>query len=167
MVCLFPGIPTVQFLIACSIQKWRGKAWSILSRGWHQCLPRYRQRGGCWLKECERSSLRLYLVVSVRTTGVSNIHETKNMLLLVQKEECMREMHSFYRGLLSPSVYLFIDRHNAAHTPRAAHMVLFRVLCAVRTCNQSRWWLRCMLLFVQLFASRALICCKHDVGVHL
>ena len=25
----FPGIPTVQFLITCSMQKWRGKPWSI------------------------------------------------------------------------------------------------------------------------------------------
>ena len=29
---LFPSFPTVQFLIACSMLKWRGKAWSILSR---------------------------------------------------------------------------------------------------------------------------------------
>ena len=31
-LALFPGLPTVQFLIACSMQKQRGKAWSILSR---------------------------------------------------------------------------------------------------------------------------------------
>ena len=28
----FPGLPTVRFLIVCSMQNWRGKAWSILSR---------------------------------------------------------------------------------------------------------------------------------------
>ena len=27
MVASFPGLPTVQFLIACSMQKRRGKAW--------------------------------------------------------------------------------------------------------------------------------------------
>jgi len=36
----FPGLLTVQFLVACSTQKQRGKAWSILSREWRQCLPR-------------------------------------------------------------------------------------------------------------------------------
>jgi len=36
----FSGLPTVQFLITCSMQKRRGKAWSILSREWRQCLPR-------------------------------------------------------------------------------------------------------------------------------
>ena len=41
------------------------------------------------------------------------------------------------------------------HAPRARlclHMP-FRVLCAVRTWLQNCWWLHCMLLFVQLFAS--------------
>ena len=31
----FPGPPTVQFLIACNVQKWRGKAWFILSLEWY------------------------------------------------------------------------------------------------------------------------------------
>ena len=35
-----PTIPTIQFVIACSMQKQRGKAWCILSREWRQCLPR-------------------------------------------------------------------------------------------------------------------------------
>ena len=42
-LALFPGLPTVQF-IACSMQKQQGKAWSILSREWHQCLPRLTER---------------------------------------------------------------------------------------------------------------------------
>ena len=33
----FQVLPTIQLLIPSSMQKWRGKAWSILSR---QCLPR-------------------------------------------------------------------------------------------------------------------------------
>ena len=35
-----PGLPTVQFLIACSMQERRGKAWPILSHECRQCLPR-------------------------------------------------------------------------------------------------------------------------------
>ena len=31
MSSLIPGFPTVQFLIACSMQKQRGKTWPILS----------------------------------------------------------------------------------------------------------------------------------------
>ena len=41
----FPGLPTVQFLIACSMQKRKGKAWSILSREW-RFVYLGRQRGG-------------------------------------------------------------------------------------------------------------------------
>ena len=33
-VASFPGLPTIQFLITCSLQKWRGRAWSTLSREW-------------------------------------------------------------------------------------------------------------------------------------
>jgi len=36
----FQGLPTIQFLITCSMQKWRGAAWFILSCEWRQCLPR-------------------------------------------------------------------------------------------------------------------------------
>ena len=40
-LALFPGIPFIQFLIACSMQKRRGNAWSILS---HEDISG-RQRG--------------------------------------------------------------------------------------------------------------------------
>ena len=33
------GLLTVQFMIACCMQKWRGEAWLILSREWCHCLP--------------------------------------------------------------------------------------------------------------------------------
>ena len=38
---------------------------------------------------------------------------------------------------------------------------------AVRTQLQSGWWLYCMLMFIQLFASRALSRCKHVLGTLL
>ena len=41
-VASFPGLPAVQFLIACSMQKRRGKVWSILSH----IVYLGRQRGG-------------------------------------------------------------------------------------------------------------------------
>ena len=53
----------------------------------------------------ERTSLRPFLVVSVLTTGVLNVHEMENVLLLVQDGEHMCKMCSFYQGPLSPSVY--------------------------------------------------------------
>ena len=46
-------------------------------------------------------------------------------------------------------------------------MVPFRVLCAIRTWLQSRWWFRCTFLLIQLFASRAMSRCKHDMGTLL
>ena len=74
-------LPTIQFLIACSMLKQRGEAWYILSRDWCQCLPRYteggrgggRGRGG----QSWKNQLGLYLVVSALSAGVSNVCEAK------------------------------------------------------------------------------------------
>ena len=63
-----------------------------------------RQRGEGSLTE--RTCLRPFLVVSVPNTGVLNIREAKNVPLLVQDEERVREMRSFDQGPLPPSVYL-------------------------------------------------------------
>ena len=38
-------------------------------------------------------------------------------------------------------------------------MMPFRVLCAIRTWLSNHWWFHCMLLFVQLLASRSLSRC--------
>ena len=40
-IASFPGLPTIQFLITCSMQERWGKAWYHLSHEWHQC----RQKG--------------------------------------------------------------------------------------------------------------------------
>ena len=44
-------------------------------------------------------------IVSVLTTGVLNVHEMENVLLLIQDGEHMCKMCSFYQGPISPSVY--------------------------------------------------------------
>ena len=41
----FPGLPTIQFLITCSVQKRRRKGWYILFEGC-LCVPRYTEGGG-------------------------------------------------------------------------------------------------------------------------
>ena len=62
-------------LIACSMQKWRGKTWYHLSHEWCHCLQ----------------STRPYLVVSIQSVGVSNVQEAKKVLLLVQaKNACVK-----------------------------------------------------------------------------
>ena len=43
----------------------------------------------------ELTSWRPFLVVSVTSTEVVNVHEVKNVLLLVQDEEHMSEMFCF------------------------------------------------------------------------
>ena len=68
------------------------------------CLPRWTEGGRS--PPLERMSLRPYLVVSAPSTGVSSIHEVKNVPLLVKNEEHVREMRSFNWGPLPPSVYL-------------------------------------------------------------
>ena len=75
----FSGLPTIQFLISCSMQKSRGEAWSILSHN------TWGDRGGEG-SSIERMSLRPYLVVSGSSAGVVNVCEAKNIPLLVQKK---------------------------------------------------------------------------------
>ena len=53
-----------------------------------------RQTGG-EASPIERTSLRLFLVVSFLGAGVLNVCSAKNILLLVQNEEHMCEMYSF------------------------------------------------------------------------
>ena len=65
--------------------------------------------------------------------------------------------------------HLCVDERDAHHELHNAYgdMVPFRVLCAVRTQplrHRSRWWLHCMVLFVQLSALRGSSHCKHDMG---
>ena len=50
----------------------------------------------------ERTSLSPYFVVSAPSARVLNIHEAKNVPLLVQNEEPLCEMRSFHRGPLPP-----------------------------------------------------------------
>ena len=48
----------------------------------------------------ERMSLRSFLAVTVSGARVLNFYEVKNILLLVQNEECVRETRFyFYFGL--------------------------------------------------------------------
>ena len=63
-LALFPGLPTIQFLIACSMRKQRGKAWYVLSH--------------------ERTSSRPYLVVSTLSAEVSNVRKVKNVPFLAK-----------------------------------------------------------------------------------
>ena len=84
----FPGLPTVQFLIACSMQKWRGKPGPF----YHvNDVSVYLRREG-EESSIERTSLGPYLVVTASGAGVSNICEAKNVPLLVQNEESMHKM---------------------------------------------------------------------------
>ena len=69
-----------------------GKAWSILSCEW-RCVAR-RQEG----PRIQKISLRVYLIVSVPSSGVSKVHKVKNVLLLVLNEEHTRRMCSFKWG---------------------------------------------------------------------
>ena len=81
---LVPGLHAAQILITCSMQKRRGKAWSILSPV-SVYLYIGRQRGEKvpdWKNELE--------AFSVPSTGISNVLEVKNKLLLVQDNACAK-----------------------------------------------------------------------------
>ena len=78
-LALFLGLLTVQFLIAFSMQKRRGMAWSILSCEWHQCLPEWTE-GEKWeglgtrlvmnsmmVNKNEHAHLNYVIVISLRS----------------------------------------------------------------------------------------------------
>ena len=58
-------------------------------------LGRWRE-GGREGFPIERMSLRSFLIVTVSGARVSNFHEGKNILFLVQNEECVREHRFFF-----------------------------------------------------------------------
>ena len=93
----FPGLPTVQFMLTCSMQNRKVKTWCILSHEWHQCLPIKR-------KNKLEANLRPYHVVSALSAVVLNVHEVKNIPLRVQnKEKCEQKAILPMGG--PPSVY--------------------------------------------------------------
>ena len=80
---------------------------------------------------------------------------------------------STYPGVSFPwiiqGIFAYTDVANVVSTASytmftITQVVRFRVLCAVWTRLWSCWWFRCTLFCVQLFASRALSHCKHDMG---
>ena len=87
LLALFPGLPTVQFSIACSMQKRRGIFYYVndvsVYLGGHDRGQGY---------PIERMSLRPYLVVSAPNTGVLNVREVKNILLQIRNEEYVHKM---------------------------------------------------------------------------
>ena len=76
ILALFPDLPTGQFLIIYSMQKWRGKAWSILTCKWCQCL----QRGGG--VPYRKDELEAFSCCVYPSTGVLNIHKAENYHLI-------------------------------------------------------------------------------------
>ena len=57
----------------------------------------------------ERMSLRSFLVVTVSSARVLNFHEVKNILLLVQNKECVRETHFFFLVCINFLFFLMGD----------------------------------------------------------
>ena len=95
-IASFPGLPTVQILITCSMQNGGGRPGpfyhmnDILStqvdKGWDR-------------SSIERTSLRPYLVVSAPSAGVPTIHKANYVPFLVQTKE---SVHKVLLSDLSP-----------------------------------------------------------------
>ena len=86
-VASFPGLPTVQFLIACSKQKRKGKAWSILSHEQHFVYLGRHRGEGCLIEE---TSLRPHLVVSVPSAGFRMIAKRKAYHSCFKRRKCAK-----------------------------------------------------------------------------
>ena len=102
-IASFPGLPTIQFLIAYSMQKQRRKAWSILSREQCRSLPKQTERR--WESPTERVHFAVVFFVLNNERCVfcfANIWNCSTWLGSTKKASI-----SFFRlGPLPPSVYL-------------------------------------------------------------
>ena len=105
-LALFPGLPTIQFLIACSIQKRRGKDWSILSRDGHQCLPIGRQRGGGSPIERRHAFCACVLRFVPGAVYIFYFVNIQNSSAWGRNYKIRSQARSFNGGPLPPSVYL-------------------------------------------------------------
>ena len=102
--------PGIQARVTRPFSSWEGVVWvwdyNNHSPNWwlqtHTCAAKPRFHHQC-IDECmERTSLRPYLVVSAPSTGVSNVHEAKNVPLQVR----MHAWNGFCQwGTTPPSVY--------------------------------------------------------------
>ena len=63
---------------------------------------------------------------------------------------------------LIQGIFAYKDVANVVST--ASYTMLIVTSCAIRTQLRNSWWFHCTLFCVQLFASRTLSHCKHDVG---
>ena len=82
-VVMFLGLPTVQFLISCSIQKRPGPSYHMNDVSVYP--GRERRRGSL----TKRMSLKSFLVVSIQ---VLDVCKAENLLLVVQDKECMHKI---------------------------------------------------------------------------
>ena len=79
-LALFPGLPTIQFLTACSGGGRPGPFYHV-----NDVLVDRGEEGS----PIEKTSFRPYLVVSAPSAGVSSVHKVKNLPLLFQtKNAC-------------------------------------------------------------------------------
>ena len=72
------------------------------------------------------------------SAGVTNVHEAKSVLLLVQNEEHVRKTHPFYQGLLPPSVYLRRHRHRSRDKCSQASPLHFCILQVIKNRTVGR-----------------------------
>ena len=68
---LIPSPPIIHFLITCTVQEQRGKAWFNLLCEWCQCLHLGRQRG--WGALTKRRNWNPFLIASVQTLDFQTI----------------------------------------------------------------------------------------------
>ena len=100
------SLPTVQFLIACSLQKQRGHAWSILSHEWH-FVYLSRWGGGSFREHILHTSSSFWI-----GTVCFLLHERSKLQRLVQK----LQISIFYR-IVPSSKQLELSMVGAAPPP--------------------------------------------------
>ena len=123
-VASFPGLPTVQFLIACSMQKQRGKAWYHLSCEWHQKIERAHFTHEFFVLNRERYAFRFANVQNSSTWG--------------RKYKIWHLARSFDRGPLPPSVYLGRHWRHSRDKWYQAFPLRFCILQAIKNWTVGR-----------------------------
>ena len=105
------AFPPSSFLIACSKQKQRRKAWYIYFSMWMICVYLGRQKGGGEGSPIERTHFMYVLFVSNLEWYVLHFANIRNSSAWGRNYKIRPQAHSFDGGPLYPSVYLHVGRH--------------------------------------------------------
>ena len=109
-LALFLGLPTIQFLIACSMQKQKGKAWSILSLKWCPVVSTKVDGGGGGGSPNRKDAFRA-CILRFFELGAVHFSLSKCLKLQCLGQKPQEKASSSFFQLETPSPSVYLGRH--------------------------------------------------------